>query len=252
MKEKEKEIIKKYILDNYNLKVFLFKTDRFKRNGFYDLRVKSVKNENIVYEMHIAKNKKNNYFLYLNGNDEYGKESLEKAKKRFPHLLRNKLTKDIYNLVEDINSYLQIFLLKKFSIGIADPIKLFLYSYSIANFNFDDGTIESIDKIIFSLFDEINKEIFNFSIEKNEINILKMSSKENYIFNNLEELKEIIVNISNSILNKSIMSDIHNDISLKMIEKNIYFNLNHNEIDSIKKIPDTIDSNFKILEMLIY
>lgn len=246
---KDKNKIKNFLLVNYDLKVTSFRSDKFNRNGYFFLKVKHIANEEVTFEINIAKIEYQKYLIYLNGLSGFDFETISNSMKRLPFILKNIKIKEMFNMINDVNSFLEIFLEDKFSVKTKEPLKTTFYSYSFAYFNIEDKSIEVIDKIQFSLFNNFTNDITIFEILDNKIKDVTNYNNNNIYFYNVDDLKEFMTNNCNSILNKAI---IEGKGYINSYNINAHFNLNHFEIDKISEIPLLIENNFKLFSILMY
>lgn len=247
MKTKEKNKIKEFLLFNYDLKVKSIRLDRFFRSGYYDVKADSKTELNI--KIQIAKNNENKYFTYLNSSSYLYFEKLNNTIERFPFILKNKKTTDFFNMIKTLNEYLSDFLLKEFSVDINEPLKIIFLSFAIANFDFENDSIEIINKIQFSLFDDSKSNDVVFEIDSNGIRDTHNNHKLNDYFNDVNNIKDFMADICNSIVRKTI-----SELPIKTkYNCNIeIINLKKLKIDNINEIPLLINNDLKLFSIVSY
>lgn len=258
MNQSSKNKIKKYLLNNYGLTAISFKLQGFQNSRNYNIVCKSNFSDLpiIVYSNHLKHQNKNLHKIYINGSPEI--KSLDIFHKIFPRILEtSNLFKSFKDSLEDLNSYLMNFFLKKYlKADVYNYFEPYVYSLKLGYFNECEGVFYKEEQLLFCISLQGLPEIFDYTIvygqsgvyfntiqKVNDINLSSFSKNKIKETNN--PLTEDFKVLSNSILQNCAT------ILNRNCEHDIY-DFSNITIQSLSEIENIIDSEYKIKSIVKY
>ena len=248
MTPSSKNKIKKYLLNNYGLTVISFKLQGFQDSRNYNIVCKSNFSDLpiIVYSRHLKHQNKNLHEIYINGSPEF--KSLDIFYKNFPKILENSnLFKDFKDSLEDLNSYLMNFFLKKYlKADVYNYFEPHVYSLKLGYFNEFEGIFQKEEQLLFCISLKGLPEIFDYTIFYGQSGVyFNTVQKVNKIKETKSPLTEDFKVLSNSILQNCAT------ILNRNCENDIY-DFSNITIKSLSEIENIIDSEYNIKSIVKY